>query len=146
VKTNQRHSWPTVKGIKLCANHRPSGPGPLTEEGKAKCAAAKTIQGPETLQKQAHRSTKMAELCEREMLGRELGLISGPKTADESQTVKMPCLSFLVEYFYLNLWMASYGIRYYVFTQQIKTLLQRTFCSRLFHIYNLSQSQFSYFP
>jgi hypothetical protein len=55
--------------------------GPLTEEGRAKCAAAKTIHGRETRQKRAYRSTKMAELYELEMLGRKIGLISGPKTA-----------------------------------------------------------------
>ena len=53
----------------------------ITEEGKAKCAAAKTIHGRETRQKRAYISTKMAELHELETLGRKIGLISGPKTA-----------------------------------------------------------------
>jgi hypothetical protein len=53
----------------------------ITDKGKAKCAAAKTIHGRETRQKRAYRSAKMAELYELETLGRKIGLISGPKTA-----------------------------------------------------------------
>jgi len=81
LKTDQRCRCPAVRGTTLCANHRPSGRGPLTEEGKAKCAAAKTVHGRETRQKRAYISTKMAELYELETLGRKIGLISGPKTA-----------------------------------------------------------------
>ena len=50
-------------------------------EGRARCAAAKTAHGRETRQKRAYTSTKMTELYDVEMLGRKVGLISGPKPA-----------------------------------------------------------------
>ena len=53
----------------------------LTDKGKANRAAAKTIHGRETRQIRADRTAKLAELNELETLGRELGLIIGPKTA-----------------------------------------------------------------
>ena len=56
------------------------GGGPKTKEGRAKCAAAKTIHGRETRQIRADRTAKLTELHELETLGRELGLIIGPKT------------------------------------------------------------------
>jgi len=62
----------------VCRFHGYGG-SPKTKEGRARCAAAKTIHGRETRQKRAYRSTKMAELYELEMLGRKIGLISGPK-------------------------------------------------------------------
>jgi hypothetical protein len=59
----------------------PSGRGLLTEEGKAKCAAAKTVHGNATKARRTEYKAQMAELYELEMLGRKIGLISGPKTA-----------------------------------------------------------------
>ena len=53
----------------------------MTDEGKAKCAAAKTVHGNETRAKRAEYKAQMAELYELEVLGRKIGLISGPKTA-----------------------------------------------------------------
>jgi hypothetical protein len=44
VKTKQRHSWPTAREIKLCANHFTSGRGPLTEERKASSLLASASQ------------------------------------------------------------------------------------------------------
>lgn len=52
----------------------------MTDEGKAKCAAAKTVHSRETRAKRAEYKTKMAELYELEMLGREIGVISGEKS------------------------------------------------------------------
>lgn len=54
--------------------------GPLTGEGKAKCAAAKTVHGNETKGKRAEYKAQMADLYELEMLGQKIGLIGGPKT------------------------------------------------------------------
>ena len=56
------------------------GGGPKTKDGRARCAAAKTIHGRETRQIRAERTAKLAELYELETLGREIGLIIGPKT------------------------------------------------------------------
>ena len=62
----------------VCKFHGYGG-GPATAEGRARCAAAKTIHGRETRQIRANRSAKLAELHALEMLAREIGLISGPK-------------------------------------------------------------------
>jgi hypothetical protein len=69
-----------MKGKEVCRTHGGLSTGPKTKEGRARCAAAKAVHGRETREKRAYRSTKMAELYELEMLGRKIGLISGPKT------------------------------------------------------------------
>lgn len=61
-------------------NHRPSGRGPLTEEGRQRCAVAKTVHGNDTRQARKEYSEKMKELYELELLGRKIGLIVGSKT------------------------------------------------------------------
>ncbi len=79
-RTKQQCRAPAMKGKEVCRTHGGLSTGPKTKEGRARCAAAKTVHGRETRQKRAYRSTKMAELYELEMLGRKIGLISGPKT------------------------------------------------------------------
>ena len=69
-----------MKGKEVCRTHGALSRGPVTAEGRARCAAAKTIHGRETRQKRAYRSAKMSELYELEMLGRKIGLIVGPKS------------------------------------------------------------------
>jgi hypothetical protein len=57
---------------------RPSGYWTLRAfQGKARQIAANTKHGNETQTKREERSAKLAELYELEILGRELGLISG---------------------------------------------------------------------
>ena len=80
-RTKQQCRAPAMKGKEVCRTHGGLSRGPVTAEGRARCAAAKTIHGRETRQKRAYRSAKMAELYELETLGRKIGLISGPKTA-----------------------------------------------------------------
>ena len=80
-RTKQQCRAPAMKGKEVCRTHGALSRGPLTEEGRAKCAAAKTIHGRETRQNRADSRAKMAELYELAMLGRKIGLISGPKTA-----------------------------------------------------------------
>jgi hypothetical protein len=80
-RTKQQCRAPAMKGKEVCRTHGGLSRGPATKSGRERCAAAKTIHGRETRQKRAYRSTKMSELYELETLGREIGLISGPKTA-----------------------------------------------------------------
>ena len=80
-KTGQRCRCPAVRGTTLCANHRPAGRGPLTEEGRRRCALARTKTGTDTREARKRHSQKLLELYELELLGRKMGLISGPKTA-----------------------------------------------------------------
>ena len=79
TKGRQCRNAMAARSSSVCKYHGYGG-GPKTKSGRERCAAAKTIHGRETRQKQAYRSTKMAELYELEMLGRKIGLISGPKT------------------------------------------------------------------
>ena len=80
-RTKQQCRAPAMKGKEVCRTHGGLSTGPKTKEGKAKCAAAKTVHGNETRAKRAEYKAQMAELYELEVLGREIGLISGPKTA-----------------------------------------------------------------
>ena len=80
-RTKQQCRAPAMKGKEVCRTHGALSRGPLTKEGRARCAVAKTIHGRETRQKRADRSDKMRELYTLEMLGRKIGLISGPKTS-----------------------------------------------------------------
>jgi hypothetical protein len=76
-RTKQQCRAPAIKGKTKCRFHGGKSTGPKTAEGRARVAAANTVHGRETRQKRAERSTKFAELYELEMLGRELGMISG---------------------------------------------------------------------
>ena len=76
-RTRQRCGNPAIKGKTKCKFHGGRSTGSRTPEGKARQIAANTIHGRETLAIREERSAKIAELYELEMLGRELGLISG---------------------------------------------------------------------
>jgi hypothetical protein len=54
--------------------------GSHTQEGRARCAAAKTVHGRETRAKRRERGIKSAELLLLEELMVKLGMFSGPRT------------------------------------------------------------------
>ena len=76
-RTRLRCQAPAIKGKTKCRFHGGRSTGSRTPEGKARQIEANTIHGRETRAIREERSTKLAELYELEMLGRELGLISG---------------------------------------------------------------------
>jgi len=76
-RTKLRCRSPAIKGKTKCRIHGGRSPGSRTPEGKARQIEANTIHGKETRAIREERSTRLAELYELEMLGRELGLISG---------------------------------------------------------------------
>ena len=76
-RTRLRCQAPAIKGKTKCRFHGGRSTGSRTPEGKARQIAANTIHGRETRAIRKERSAKLAELYELEMLGRELGLISG---------------------------------------------------------------------
>ena len=76
-RTRQRCGNPAIKGKTKCKNHGGLSTSARTPEGKARQIAANTKHGNETRAIREERSAKMAELYELEMLGRELGMISG---------------------------------------------------------------------
>ena len=76
-RTKQQCRNPAIKGKTKCKHHGGLSTGSRTPEGKARQIAANTNHGNETRAIREERSAKLAELYELEMLGRELGLISG---------------------------------------------------------------------
>jgi len=76
-RTKQQCRNPAIKGKTKCKHHGGLSTGSKTPEGKARQIAANTKHGNETRAIREKRSAKIAELYELEMLGRELGLISG---------------------------------------------------------------------
>ena len=77
-RTRQRCQAPAIKGKTKCLFHGGRSTSSRTPEGKARQIVANTIHGRDTRAIREERSAKMAELYKLEMLGRELGLISGP--------------------------------------------------------------------
>ena len=76
-RTKQQCRNPAIKGKTKCKHHGGLSTSARTPEGKARQIAANTKHGRETRAIREERSAKLAELYELEMLGRELGLISG---------------------------------------------------------------------
>ena len=76
-RTKQQCRNPAIKGKAKCRHHGGLSKGSRTPEGKARQIAANTKHGNETRAIREERSAKLAELYELEVLGRELGLISG---------------------------------------------------------------------
>ena len=76
-RSQERCRNPAIKGKTKCKHHGGLSTSAKTPEGKARQIAANTIHGRETRAIRKERSAKLAELYELEMLGRELGMISG---------------------------------------------------------------------
>lgn len=66
-----------MRGKLVCRTHGGKSTGPKTEQGRKRCAEAKTIHGNETRSKRAERSRKSAELHQLVDLGNAIGLFSG---------------------------------------------------------------------
>ena len=76
-RTRQQCRAPAVRGKRVCRFHGGKSTGPVTEQGRKRCGIAKTVHGRETRAIRQERSVKLAELYTLEMLGREIGMISG---------------------------------------------------------------------
>jgi hypothetical protein len=76
-RTKQQCCAPAIKGKNVCRTHGGLSTGPKTEQGRQRCAEAKTIHGNETRAKRAERSRKSAELHELVDLGNAIGLFNG---------------------------------------------------------------------
>jgi hypothetical protein len=64
-----------MRGKRVCRTHGGTSNGPKTEEGRLRCAAARTIHGQETRALREKRSGKLKELRELEGLMRGLGML-----------------------------------------------------------------------
>ena len=71
---------PASKGMTKCRFHGGKSTGPKTEQGRQRCAEAKTVHGNETTAKRLERSQASARLAVLEMVGHTLGFMHGPRT------------------------------------------------------------------
>ncbi len=71
---------PAMKGKRVCRTHGGRSTGPRTDEGRQRCADAKTIHGNETRKARTERAEGMRRLRTLEELGYALGIMTGPRT------------------------------------------------------------------
>lgn len=71
---------PASKGKTKCRFHGGASSGPTTDQGRQRCADAKTIHGNETRKARTERAEGMRQLRTLEELAHALGIMSGPKT------------------------------------------------------------------
>lgn len=79
-RTGQQCRAPASKGKTKCRFHGANSTGARTPEGRARCAAAKTVHGFETRKLRVERAEGMRRLRDLEELGHRLGIMSGPRT------------------------------------------------------------------
>lgn len=79
-RTKQQCRAPAAKGKTKCRFHGGASTGPKTEQGRQRCAEAKTIHGNETRKARAERAEGMRRLRALEELGYALGIMSGART------------------------------------------------------------------
>jgi len=68
---------PAIKGKNVCRTHGGLSTGPKTEEGRQRCAEAKTIHGKDTRAKRAQNAAASAKLNYLRDLGNLLGMFTG---------------------------------------------------------------------
>jgi hypothetical protein len=69
-----------MKGKRVCLTHGGRSTGPKTEQGRQRCAAAKTVHGNETRKARTERAEAMRRLRTLEDLGHALGIMKGART------------------------------------------------------------------
>jgi hypothetical protein len=74
-----RPRLPAIKGRTTCKTHGGKSTGARTPLGKAKAAADRTVHGREIKEERAARRETLRQLEGFEALGRELGMITGPR-------------------------------------------------------------------
>lgn len=75
-RTGLQCKAPAIKGRNACRTHGGLSTGPKTEQGRQRCAEARTIHGNETRDKRTERSEKAAELHQLVNLGNSIGLFN----------------------------------------------------------------------
>lgn len=71
---------PATSGKRVCKLHGGKSTGPQTEQGRLRCAAAKTVHGKETRRKREEIRAALVKIAVLEELGRSIGLIVGPRS------------------------------------------------------------------
>ena len=70
---------PALRNKNVCLIHGGRSTGPRTEEGRQRCAEAKTIHGNETRKARTERAEAMRRLSALEDLGHALGIMHGAR-------------------------------------------------------------------
>jgi len=71
---------PAMKGKRVCRTHGGASTGARTEQGRQRCAEARTKTGTETRKARTERAEAMRRLRALEDLGRALGIMRGART------------------------------------------------------------------
>ncbi len=71
---------PAANGKTKCRFHGGASTGPKTDQGRQRCAEAKTMHGNETRKARTERAESMRRIRELEDLGHALGIMQGAKT------------------------------------------------------------------
>jgi len=79
-RTKQQCRAPAIKGKQVCKTHGGKSTGPKTQDGRRRCADARTLHGNETRRARTDRSLGVARLALLEEIGRSIKVITGPKT------------------------------------------------------------------
>ena len=79
-RTKQQCKAPASKGKTKCRFHGGASTGPKTEQGRQRCADAKTIHGSETRKARSELSLASARLAVLEAVGFSIGVMSGTRT------------------------------------------------------------------
>ena len=85
-RTEQQCRAPAAKGKTKCRFHGGASTGPKTEQGRQRCADARTIHGNQTRQARTERSLASARLAVLEEVGHKLGFMSGSRTRGPKPT------------------------------------------------------------
>jgi hypothetical protein len=78
--THQQCRRPATTDKRVCKLHGGHSTGPKTQDGRQRCAAAKTVHGQESTSMRKERRLASARLAVFEMVGHALGMMSGTRT------------------------------------------------------------------
>ena len=80
---------PAMKNKRVCRFHGGRSTGPITQAGRDRCAAAKTVHGQSTRQLRERQSIELQRLVILEELGRSVGLITGARPRGRKPGLKL---------------------------------------------------------
>jgi len=87
-RTKVQCGAPALRNKNVCLIHGGLSTGPRTEQGRQRCAEAKTIHGNETRKVRTERALAMRRLRTLEDLGHALGIMKGARTLGRKPFIK----------------------------------------------------------